>query len=66
MWAISIPAIYAITSAHVGNPSILPTCWVVGSTFEAIIGVLYFWRIWAAVKKRQNGIVLAYAESRSA
>lgn len=65
MWFISIPTIYAITAAHVGNPSILPTCWVVGSSFEAIIGVLYFWRIWLAVKKRQNAIVLTYAESRS-
>ena len=65
MWIISIPTIYAITTAHVGNPNILPTCWIVGSSFEAIIGVLYFWRIWSAVKKRQNGIVLAYAESRS-
>lgn len=66
MWIISIPTIYAITTAHVGNPGILPTCWIVGSSFEAIIGILYFWRIWLAVKKRQNGIVLAYAESRSA
>jgi MATE family multidrug resistance protein len=65
MWIISIPTIYAITTAHVGNPNILPTCWIVGSSFEAIIGVLYFWRIWSAVKKRQNGIVLAYAENRS-
>lgn len=66
MWIISIPTIYAITTAHVGNPNILPTCWVVGSSFEGVIGVLYFWRIWAAIKKRQNGIVLTYAESRSA
>jgi 23S rRNA maturation mini-RNase III len=34
---------------------------VVGSSFEAIIGILYFLRIFTAVKKRQNGIVLAYA-----
>ena len=66
MWFISIPTIYAITTMHVGNPSILPTCWVIGSTFEAVIGVLYFLRIFSAVKKRQNGIVLTYAESRSA
>lgn len=65
MWFISIPTIYAITTAHVGNPNILPTCWVIGSTFEAVIGVLYFLRIFSAVKKRQNGIVLTYAESRS-
>lgn len=64
MWIVSIPTVYAMTSTHVGNPGILPACWVVGSSFEAIIGVLYFWRIWAAVKKRQNGIVLTYAESR--
>lgn len=65
MWFISIPTIYAMTSAHVGNPNILPACWVVGSSFEAVIGALYFFRIFSAVKKRQNGIVLAYAESRS-
>jgi MATE family multidrug resistance protein len=64
MWIISIPTIYLITTSHVGNPAILPTCWIVGSSFEAVIGALYFWRIWTAVKKRQNGIVLAYAESR--
>ena len=65
MWFISIPTIYAIAAAHVGNPGILPTCWVVGSLYEAVIGVLYFLRIFAAVKKRQNGIVLTYAQSRS-
>lgn len=65
MWFISIPTIYLITTANVGNPNILPTTWVVGSSFEAIIGALYFLRIFSAVKKRQNAIVLTYAESRS-
>lgn len=65
MWCISIPAIYLITTRHVGNPGILPTCWVVGSSFEAIIGILYFLRIFTAVKKRQNGIVLAYVQEQA-
>jgi MATE family multidrug resistance protein len=64
MWFISIPTIYAITTTHVGNPGILPTCWVIGSMFEAVIGVAYFLRIFSAIRKRQNGIVLTYAESR--
>lgn len=64
MWLISIPTIYAITTTHVGNPGILPTCWVIGSMFEAVIGVAYFLRIFSAIRKRQNGIVLTYAESR--
>ena len=38
-WLISIPTIYAITTTHLGNPGILPTCWVVGSMFEAVIGM---------------------------
>jgi MATE family multidrug resistance protein len=59
LWVLSIPVTYAITSTHVGNASFLPTCWVVGSIFEASIGAMYFWRIWSAVRKRQNGIVLA-------
>ncbi|WP_266158222.1 MATE family efflux transporter [Dyella silvatica] len=63
MWLLSIPTIYLITLGHVGDASFLPTCWVVGSIFEGIIGVLYFWRIWVAIKKRQNGIVMAQAPS---
>lgn len=59
LWVLSIPVTYAITAAHLGNASFLPTCWVVGSIFEASIGAMYFWRIWLAVRKRQNGIVLA-------
>jgi hypothetical protein len=34
------------------------------SSFEAMIGVAYFLRIFSAIRKRQNGIVLNYAESR--
>lgn len=60
MWAISIPTVYAMATAHTGNADFLPKCWVAGSLFEAAIGVLYFWRIWLAVRKRQNGIVLAH------
>lgn len=63
MWLLSIPTIYLITIGHVGDAEFLPTCWVIGSAFEGVIGVLYFWRIWIAVRRRQNGIVLAYAES---
>ncbi|WP_132141845.1 MATE family efflux transporter [Luteibacter rhizovicinus] len=63
MWTISIPTIYVVTTGHVGDANFLPTCWVIGSVFEAIIGALYFWRIWLAVKHRQNDIVLAHAES---
>jgi MATE family multidrug resistance protein len=59
MWALSIPVTYMITAAHIGNASFLPTCWIVGSLFEASIGAMYFWRIWRAVRKRQNDIVLA-------
>jgi MATE family multidrug resistance protein len=59
MWGLSIPAIYIIAARHVGQPEFLPTCWIVGSAFEAVIGLLYFWRIWQAVKHRQNEVALA-------
>lgn len=58
MWVLSIPIIYLITLGHVGDPEYLPTAWVIGSSFEACIGLLYFWRIWVAVARRQNEIVL--------
>ncbi|RUL79084.1 multidrug transporter MatE [Dyella choica] len=58
MWALSIPVTYVLVSAHTGSASFLPTCWVVGSLFEGAIGAMYFWRIRAAVRNRQNGIVL--------
>ncbi|WP_345781803.1 MATE family efflux transporter [Dyella sp. GSA-30] len=63
MWVLSIPTIYMTTMRHVGNADFLPTSWVIGSAFEAIIGALYFWRIWFAVKHRQNAIVLAQART---
>jgi MATE family multidrug resistance protein len=63
MWVLSIPVIYVTTMRHVGNADYLPTSWVIGSAFEAVIGALYFWRIWFAVKHRQNGIVLAPAQT---
>ena len=59
MWVLSIPVTYAMTAGHLGDASFLPTCWVVGSIFEASIGGMYFWRIGLAVRNRQNGIVLA-------
>jgi MATE family multidrug resistance protein len=59
MWLMSIPTIYVMNQAHVGDADYLPTAWVIGSSFEAAIGVLYFWRIWFAVRRRQNEIVLA-------
>ncbi|MET0256029.1 MAG: hypothetical protein ABWZ54_01635 [Luteibacter sp.] len=48
---------------HVGDAGFLPTCWIVGSSYEAGIGVLYFWRIGVAVRKRQNAIVLTRVEA---
>ena len=62
MWVLSIPVTYAIMTAHAGDASFLPMCWVVGSLFEGAIGAMYFWRIWLAVRHRQNDIVLAHAE----
>lgn len=59
MWVLSIPVTYVIAAGHLGEASFLPTCWVVGSLFEASIGAMYFWRIGLAVRNRQNGIVLA-------
>lgn len=58
MWVLSIPTIYLMTLGHVGDAEYLPVAWVVGSSFEAGIGILYFWRIWLAVRHRQNEIVL--------
>lgn len=58
MWGLSIPTVYLMTLGHVGDPAFLPTCWIVGSSYEAAIGVFYFWRIAVAVSKRQNAIVL--------
>jgi len=58
MWVLSIPVTYAITMGRMGDAGFLPTCWVVGSLFEASIGAMYFWRIGLAVRRRQNGIVL--------
>ena len=63
MWAVSIPTIYLMTVSHTGHADFLPRCWVVGSMFEAAIGVLYFWRILSAVKNRQNGILVANIQS---
>jgi MATE family multidrug resistance protein len=65
MWAVSIPVMYAMVATHPGYAGYLPTCWIVGSAFEALIGVLYFWRIWLAIRNRQNGIVLARMVSSS-
>lgn len=61
MWLLSIPTIYLMNQAHVGDAEFLPTAWVIGSSFEAAIGVLYFLRIWVAVRRRQNEIVLTRA-----
>jgi MATE family multidrug resistance protein len=58
MWVMSIPAVYFLTLGHVGDAEFLPTCWIVGASFEAGIGILYFWRIWFAVRHRQNDIML--------
>ncbi|MFK2919049.1 multidrug transporter MatE [Dyella koreensis] len=63
MWVLSIPTIYLMTLGHVGDAGYLPVCWVVGSSFEAGIGMLYFWRIWVAVRHRQNEIVLTQVEA---
>lgn len=63
MWVLSIPTIYLMTLGHVGDAEYLPVCWVVGSSFEAGIGMLYFWRIWVAVRRRQNEIVLTQVEA---
>lgn len=63
MWVLSIPVTYMIMTAHTGDASFLPTCWVVGSIFEGAIGAMYFWRIWLAVRNRQNGIVFVHVGS---
>jgi MATE family multidrug resistance protein len=63
MWALSIPTVYLMTLGHVGDAGFLPTCWIVGSSYEAAIGVFYFWRIAVAVNKRQNAIVLTRAQA---
>lgn len=65
MWSISVPTIYAMVASHAGEASYLPVCWVVGSAFEALIGALYFWRIWLAVRHRQNSILLVRAAELS-
>lgn len=62
MWVLSIPTIYLMTLGRVGDAEYLPVAWVVGSSFEAGIGILYFWRIWVAVRRRQNEIVLTQVE----
>lgn len=62
MWALSIPTIYFITAGQDGNADFLPFCWVIGGSFEGAIGAVYFWRIWSAVRNRQNAIVLAHAK----
>ncbi|GAA0753165.1 polysaccharide biosynthesis C-terminal domain-containing protein [Ideonella azotifigens] len=61
MWAFSIPTIYFMTLGRDGNADFLPICWVVGAFFEGVIGAMYVWRIWTAVKHRQNAIALAPA-----
>ena len=63
MWVLSIPTIYLMTLGRVGDAEYLPVAWVVGSSFEAGIGILYFWRIWVAVRRRQNEIVLTQVEA---
>ncbi|SHM15763.1 multidrug resistance protein, MATE family [Rhodanobacter sp. OK091] len=63
MWVLSIPTIYLMTLGRIGDAEYLPVAWVVGSSFEAGIGILYFWRIWVAVRRRQNEIVLTQVEA---
>ncbi len=58
MWFLSIPVVYAVAASHGGNTDFLPGCWMIGAFFEGMVGLAYFWRVAAAVKKRQNGIVL--------
>jgi MATE family multidrug resistance protein len=58
MWFLSIPVVYLVAAGHGGNADFLPGCWIIGSSFEGMIGLAYFWRLVTAIRKRQNGIVL--------
>lgn len=54
MWLVSIPLIYYVARSNIQTPSSLIWCWIVGSMFELLIGVLYFWRIAKAIRGAEN------------
>jgi MATE family multidrug resistance protein len=64
MWCLSIPVVYFVAASHNGNADFLPGCWIIGSSFEGMIGLAYFWRLATAIRKRQNGIVLHTATDK--
>ena len=63
MWCISIPLIYCVAMSNRDAPSSLITCWVIGSVFELLIGLIYFWRIAKAIRGAENRL---HMESDSA
>ncbi|GFZ68611.1 putative multidrug resistance protein NorM [Pseudomonas amygdali pv. eriobotryae] len=54
MWLMSIPLIYYVAMGSRDTPSSLVTCWVIGSVFEFVIGIIYFWRIAKAIRGAEN------------
>ncbi|MDW9405559.1 multidrug transporter MatE, partial [Pseudomonas soli] len=63
MWCMSIPLIYCVAMSNRDAPSSLITCWIIGSVFELLIGLIYFWRIAKAIRGAENRLHL---ESHSA
>lgn len=63
MWCVSIPLIYYIASTHRDTASSLLMCWIVGSVFEFAIGVVYFWRIAKAIRRRENQLHVGLASA---
>lgn len=41
IFGISLPIIYFIVSRNMGNSNIVTICWIIGSIFELILGVIY-------------------------
>jgi MATE family multidrug resistance protein len=54
VWGMSLPIIFWISTANVGNANFLPLLWIIGSVFEGAIGTVYFWRIRKAIHGREN------------
>ncbi|MCW7761976.1 MATE family efflux transporter [Photorhabdus luminescens] len=57
MWGLSVPLIYYTARHYEDAPETLITLWIIGSVFELFIGVVYFLRIFKAIKNKENQLV---------
>lgn len=58
-WMVSIPTILVIAATNRGDTALLPVIWLVYSGLECGLGLIYLWRIRAAIAARENQLVTA-------